>query len=89
MRAPLRVSGGFLAAASLVAGSWFPDVITRDVAIIGGGASGAYAAVRLKEDYGQRIVVIEKADRLVLRDSSPVPFFHADADTTGRTRLDL
>ncbi|GAB1318026.1 Beta-cyclopiazonate dehydrogenase [Madurella fahalii] len=64
MSPALRVAGGFLAAASLVAGSWFPDVITRDVAIIGGGASGAYAAVRLKEDYGQRIVLIEKAGRL-------------------------
>lgn len=36
-----------------------------DIAIIGGGASGAYAAVRLREDFGKNIVVVEKQDRLV------------------------
>ncbi|KAM7212487.1 beta-cyclopiazonate dehydrogenase [Rhypophila decipiens] len=35
-------------------------VIEKDVAIIGGGASGAYAAIRLKEDYGKSIVLVEK-----------------------------
>lgn len=40
-----------------------PDVITRDVAIIGGGASGTYAAVRLKQ-LGQSVVLIEQEDRL-------------------------
>lgn len=67
MAPALRFAGGFLAAASVVAGSWnpFPDIVTRDVAIIGGGASGAYAAVRLKEDFGRSVVVIEKAARLV------------------------
>lgn len=39
--------------------------ITRDVAIIGGGASGAYSAVRLREDFGVSILLIEKDDRLV------------------------
>ncbi len=38
--------------------------ITRDVAIIGGGASGAHAAVWLR-DNGQSVVVVEKADQLV------------------------
>ncbi|PKS09627.1 hypothetical protein jhhlp_004246 [Lomentospora prolificans] len=38
--------------------------IQRDVAIIGGGASGAHAAVLLKEDYGKSIVVVEKQGRL-------------------------
>lgn len=39
------------------------DVITKDVAIIGGGASGTYAAIKLK-DAGKSIVVIEKKGRL-------------------------
>jgi phytoene dehydrogenase-like protein len=34
-------------------------VISRDVAIIGGGASGTYAAVRLREDYDTSVVVVE------------------------------
>ncbi|KAH7309220.1 hypothetical protein B0I35DRAFT_360007 [Stachybotrys elegans] len=40
------------------------DSIEVDVAIVGGGASGAYLAVRLREDYEKQIVVIEKTDRL-------------------------
>ncbi|KAF2100139.1 hypothetical protein NA57DRAFT_37580 [Rhizodiscina lignyota] len=40
------------------------DIITKDVAIIGGGASGTYAAVRLREDLNTNIVVIEEKDRL-------------------------
>ena len=39
--------------------------IQKDVVIIGGGASGAYAAVRLKEDYGKSILLVEKQDILV------------------------
>jgi hypothetical protein len=35
------------------------EVITRDVAIIGGGSSGTYAAVRLR-DQGKSVIVIEK-----------------------------
>ncbi len=61
----LRHASGLLAAASVVAGGWLPDVIVRDVAIIGGGSSGAYAAVRLKEDFKKSIVLVEKAGRLV------------------------
>jgi len=41
------------------------DIYTRDVAIIGGGASGTYAAVRLREDYNVSIVVVEAQDHLV------------------------
>ena len=41
------------------------DIIIKDVAIIGGGASGTYAAVRLREDLNTSIVVIEEKDRLV------------------------
>jgi succinate dehydrogenase/fumarate reductase flavoprotein subunit len=40
-----------------------------DVVIVGGGATGAYAAVRLREDYGKSVLVIEKQNRLV----SPSP----------------
>lgn len=35
-----------------------------DVAIIGGGGSGAYAAARLRQDYNASVVVIEAAGRL-------------------------
>jgi hypothetical protein len=35
------------------------DVITRDVCIIGGGATGTYASINLK-DRGQTVVVVEK-----------------------------
>ena len=41
------------------------DIITKDVAIIGGGASGTYAAVRLREDLNTTVVVIEEQNRLV------------------------
>ncbi|KAJ0415685.1 hypothetical protein BJY00DRAFT_254020 [Aspergillus carlsbadensis] len=38
-------------------------VITRDVCIIGGGASGTYAAVRLRE-LGHSVVLVEREDHL-------------------------
>ncbi|PVI02555.1 hypothetical protein DM02DRAFT_670413 [Periconia macrospinosa] len=40
------------------------QIIERDVVIIGGGASGTYAAVRLREDLNTSIVVIEPKNRL-------------------------
>ena len=40
------------------------DIVTRDVAIVGGGASGTYAAVRLK-DQGKTVALIERDDHLV------------------------
>lgn len=42
-----------------------PRVLSKDVVIIGGGASGSYAAVRLRDDYGKSIVLVEKQDKLV------------------------
>lgn len=42
-----------------------PKTVVKDVAIIGGGASGAYAAVRLRNDYGKSIALIEMQGRLV------------------------
>lgn len=50
------------------------SVITRDVAILGGGASGSYAAVRLREDLGHSVVVVEAKSRLV----SDAPKEHED-----------
>ena len=41
------------------------DQVTKDVLIIGGGASGAHAAVRLRDDYGLSVALIEKQDILV------------------------
>ncbi|EDU51022.1 NAD-binding-8 multi-domain protein [Pyrenophora tritici-repentis] len=41
-----------------------PIELVKDVAIIGGGASGTYAAVRLREDLNKSIVVIEPKSRL-------------------------
>ncbi|GAB7363668.1 hypothetical protein MBLNU230_g4238t1 [Neophaeotheca triangularis] len=40
------------------------DIIERDVAILGGGASGTYAAVRLREDLNVSVIVIEPKDHL-------------------------
>lgn len=42
-----------------------PNVLSKDVVIIGGGASGAYAAVRLQDDYGKSIALVEIRDSLV------------------------
>lgn len=39
------------------------DIITRDICILGAGATGTYAAVRLK-DMGRSVAVIERNDRL-------------------------
>ena len=48
--------------------------IHRDVAIVGGGAAGSYSAVRLREDFGVSVVVIEKDTKLV-GGSCPAPPF--------------
>ncbi|KAI0134225.1 amine oxidase [Xylariales sp. AK1849] len=39
-------------------------IIQRDVVVLGGGASGAHAAVRLREDYGKSIIVVEAQENL-------------------------
>ncbi|RAL08489.1 amine oxidase, flavin-containing superfamily [Aspergillus homomorphus CBS 101889] len=39
------------------------DTITRDVAILGGGSAGTYAAIRLRQ-MGQSVIVVEKEGRL-------------------------
>lgn len=38
--------------------------IVKDVAIIGGGATGTLAGVRLREDYKKSVVIIEREERL-------------------------
>ncbi|KAL2127273.1 hypothetical protein VTI74DRAFT_10994 [Chaetomium olivicolor] len=60
----LKLVGLLAVGASVVSGSWLPDIVTADVAIVGGGASGSYAAIRLKEDFKKSIVLVEKADHL-------------------------
>jgi hypothetical protein len=39
------------------------DIVTRDVTIIGGGSSGTYAAIRLRE-LGHSVAVVEQKDTL-------------------------
>jgi flavin-dependent dehydrogenase len=39
------------------------------VVIVGGGASGAHAAVKLR-DMGKTVVLVEKGDRLVSEDTA-------------------
>jgi pyruvate/2-oxoglutarate dehydrogenase complex dihydrolipoamide dehydrogenase (E3) component len=45
--------------------SQLSDVLVKDVVIIGGGASGAYAGVRLRDDFGKSVAIVEMQDRLV------------------------
>lgn len=39
--------------------------IEKDVVILGGGAGGTHAAVRLREDYNKTVLVVEMEDILV------------------------
>ena len=68
-KSALKLAGVFLAAsttATRIDETLFSpaDTIVRDVVVLGGGASGSYAAVRLK-DFGKTVVVVEKKDHLV------------------------
>lgn len=40
------------------------DVIVRDIAVIGGGASGTYAAVRLQQDLNRSVILVERKTTL-------------------------
>lgn len=40
------------------------DVIVRDIAIVGGGATGTYAAIRLQQDFNKSVVVVERETKL-------------------------
>lgn len=64
-----RVLGLLAAAASIATAQ---SSLTKDVVIIGGGAAGAHAAIRLREDFGKSIALIEKQEILV-RAHHPTP----------------
>lgn len=49
--------------------------VEKDVIVVGGGASGAHAAVRLRDDYGLSVALIEKQDILVC-DIGSRPFYN-------------
>ncbi|KXH61960.1 amine oxidase [Colletotrichum salicis] len=53
-----------LASAGIIPPGNKTTIIERDVVILGGGASGAHAAVRLREDYNRTIVIVEKQNRI-------------------------
>lgn len=54
-----------LAAASVVAEANIRQTFVKDVVIIGGGASGVHAAIRLRDDFGKSIALVEKQEILV------------------------
>ncbi|KAK1973343.1 amine oxidase [Colletotrichum cereale] len=53
-----------IAATPVISEPCKPTIIEKDVLILGGGASGAHAAVRLREDLNKTVVVVEKQDHL-------------------------
>ncbi|KAM7189860.1 hypothetical protein V8F20_009997 [Naviculisporaceae sp. PSN 640] len=62
---PKRTAAAILAFSprTFASRQWVREIY-RDVVIIGGGASGAYSAVRLREDYGVSVVLVEKEEIL-------------------------
>lgn len=58
------------------------EVINRDIVIVGGGASGAHAAVKLR-DMGKTIVLVEKRDKLVSQNAASAPTFSTDCLSQG------
>jgi Flavin containing amine oxidoreductase len=64
-RAALGViaGSGMAAVAGAPAAAASTNVLRRDVCVIGGGSSGTYTAVRLR-DLGRSVVVVESQDRL-------------------------
>ncbi|KAJ5664900.1 uncharacterized protein N7477_007348 [Penicillium maclennaniae] len=52
-----------LAVSATTAGFKAKDIIIRDVAVLGGGATGTYAAVQLREQ-GYSVALVEKKERL-------------------------
>ncbi|CAN8096594.1 unnamed protein product [Discula destructiva] len=61
MRSAARILFG---AALLLGGTRAQTADSVDVLVVGGGASGAHAAVRLRDDFNKTVLVVEKANRL-------------------------
>lgn len=61
---PFRIAS-ILCLAATVTANHLPNILFKDVVIIGGGASGAYAAVRLRDDYGKSMALVEMRETLV------------------------
>ena len=65
-RSSLDTFLGALALSKVVIAGHYPlPIVKTDVAILGGGASGNYAAVRLREDHGNSVFLIEMEAVLV------------------------
>lgn len=78
----IRVFVGFLVI-GLVAGNALPlpedaceNSISVNVAVVEGSTSGAYAAVRLKKDFNQTIILIKKQEKLVRHPDAAGPHYH-------------
>lgn len=57
---------GVLALSRVANAGHYPlPTVETDVVILGGGASGTYAAVRLREDYRKKVLLVEMEAVLV------------------------
>mgnify|MGYP001950205819 CR=1 FL=1 len=82
----MRLYYATVALGQLAAASRPGQCITRDVAIIGGGASGSHAAVWLR-DHGYSIVLVEKNNRLVSAAANHKRFHRLTAQGRSLSRL--
>lgn len=67
----MRLTKSVFLYAALAGAGAYAQADEVDVLVVGGGATGAYAAVRLREDYNKTVLVVEKANRLVSRSPPP------------------
>ena len=61
--------GTSAAAADALARPGKAKYLTRDVVVLGGGGSGAHAAVRLRRDFNKTVTLVEKNAQLVSAES--------------------